>query len=105
VAKNYLAPDELNQLNLLVTQYLEFAELQAVTRKVMYMDDWIKKLHGFLTLNERQILTDAGQVSAQLAKEHVHQEYDKYQKMIEVSLPDEFDKAIKKLGNNPKSKN
>lgn len=97
VAKNYLNPEELNQLNLLVTQYLEFAELQAISRKVMYMDDWINKLHGFLTLNERQILTDAGRVSAQLAKEHVHREYEKFQKTIEASQPDEFDKAIKKL--------
>jgi len=97
VAKNYLNAEELKLLNLLVNQYLEFAELQAVSRKVMYMDDWITKLHGFLTLNEKQILTDAGHISAQLAKEHVHREYDKYQKMIEVTQPDEFDKAIKKL--------
>ncbi|HBB93084.1 MAG: hydroxyacid dehydrogenase [Bacteroidetes bacterium GWF2_49_14] len=97
VAKNYLNPEELDQLNRLVNQYLEFAELQAMNRKVMYMDDWITKLHGFLTLNEKQILTDAGHVSAILAKEHVHREYDKYQKMIVETEPDEFDKAIRKL--------
>jgi hypothetical protein len=97
IAKNYLNHEELNQLNRLVTQYLEFAELQAINRKVMYMNDWITKLHGFLTLNEKQILTDAGRVSTQLAKDHVHREFEKYQMMIEETQPDEWDKAIKRL--------
>jgi hypothetical protein len=99
VAKNYLNASELDQLNRLVNQYLEFAELQAINRKVMHMDDWIEKLHGFLTLNEKQILKDAGRISAQLAKEHVHREYEKYQKLIEETQPDELDKALKRLGN------
>lgn len=97
VAKNYLNPEELDQLNRLVNQYLEFAELQAMNRKVMYMDDWITKLNGFLTLNEKLILTDAGHVSALIAKEHVNREYDKYRGMIDEVQADEFDKAIKKL--------
>ena len=97
VAKNYLNAPELDQLNRLVNQYLEFAELQAINRKVMHMNDWITKLHGFLTLNEKQILKDAGRISAQLAREHVHQEYEKYQKLIEETHPDELDKALKRL--------
>lgn len=97
VAKNYLNPEELEWLNRIVNQYLEFAEMQALDRKPMYMNDWIHKLHGFLTLNEKEILLDAGTVSAQLAKEHVHREYEKYSKMIEASEPDEWDKAVKRL--------
>ena len=99
VAKNYLNAPELDQLNRLVNQYLEFAELQAINRRVMHMDGWIEKLHGFLTLNEKQILKDAGRISAQLAKEHVHREYEKYQKMIEETQSDELDKALKRLEN------
>lgn len=97
VAKNYLNPEELDLLNRMVNQYLEFAELQAIARKPMYMNDWTNKLHGFLTLNEKEILLDAGTVSAQLAKEHSHREYEKFTKMIETSTPDEWDKSVKRL--------
>lgn len=97
VAKNYLNQHELDQLNRLVNQYLEFAELQAMNRKVMYMDSWIEKLHGFLTLNEKQILMDAGKVSAQLAKEHVDREFMRYKKVQDDQTPDEFDKVVKGL--------
>jgi len=97
VAKNYLNPEELELLNRIVTQYLEFAEMQALDRKPMYMNDWINKLHGFLNLNEKEILMGAGTVSAQLAKEHVYQEYEKFTKMIDASEPDEWDKAVKRL--------
>ena len=97
VAKNYLNPQELELLNRIVNQYLEFAEMQALDRKPMYMNNWISKLHGFLTLNEKEILLDAGTVSAQLAKEYVHREYEKFTKMIEASEPDEWDKAVKRL--------
>ena len=59
MAKNYLTADELTMLNLIVDQYLSFAELQARQRKPMYMGDWERKLNGFLTLNEREILSHA----------------------------------------------
>ncbi|MEI7421627.1 MAG: virulence RhuM family protein [Prolixibacteraceae bacterium] len=97
VAKNYLNTDELEILNRIVNQYLEFAEMQALDRKPMYMKDWISKLHAFLTLNEKEILLDAGTISAEMAKEHVHKEYEKFTKMIEASEPDEWDKAMKRL--------
>ncbi|MEK7720506.1 MAG: virulence RhuM family protein [Bacteroidota bacterium] len=97
VAKNYLNPEELEMLNRIVNQYLEFAEMQALDRKPMYMNDWISKLHAFLTLNEKEILPDAGAISAEMAKEHVHKEYAKFTKMIEASEPDEWDKAVKRL--------
>lgn len=60
VAKNYLGVDEIEVLNRIVTAYLEFAELQAIDRKPMYMADWIAKLDDFLKLSDREILTTPG---------------------------------------------
>ncbi|VAW51810.1 Uncharacterized protein clustered with Type I restriction-modification system [hydrothermal vent metagenome] len=77
-AKNYLKQGELLALNNLVEQYLIFAEGQAMRRVAMSMADWIKKLDGFLTLNDRNILDHAGKVSHQLAKRLAEQEYDKF---------------------------
>lgn len=97
VAKNYLNQEELEVLNRIINQYLEFAELQALNHKPMYMNDWVIKLHAFLTLNEKEILLDAGRISAEMAKEHVSREYDKFTKMIDAATPDEWDKALKRL--------
>lgn len=77
-AKNYLSADELQALNNLVEQYLVFAEGQAMRRIPMNMNDWITKLDGFLTLNDRNILDHAGKVSHQMAKQLAEQEYDKF---------------------------
>jgi hypothetical protein len=94
IAKNYLNEDELKDLNLIVDQYLSFAELQARNRKPMYMSDWLKKLHDFMTLNDREILEHAGKISAKLAKEQAEVEYEKYRlKMIVI----EDAKEIKEL--------
>lgn len=78
VAKNYLEEDEIKALNRIVTAYLEFAELQAENRKPMYMKDWIAKLDQFLSLSDREILTNAGRISAKLAKKKADAEYDKW---------------------------
>jgi hypothetical protein len=78
VAKNYLTEEELDVLNRIVTAYLEFAELQAINRKPMYMCDWIAKLEDFLKLSGRDILTHAGKISHEKALEKAHQEYEKY---------------------------
>lgn len=78
VAKNYLAEEEVKALNRIVTAYLEFAELQAENRKPMYMKDWIAKLDQFLSLSDREILTNAGRISAKLAKKKAEAEYDKW---------------------------
>jgi hypothetical protein len=94
VAKNYLTEDELQALNNLVEQYLVFAEGQAMRRIPMHMKDWIDKLHGFLTLNGREILLDAGKVSHEVAMQKAQQEYDNYhQKQIEQKNSD-FDNFI-----------
>jgi hypothetical protein len=78
IAKNYLKEGEISQLNLLVEQFLAFAENQSRQKKVMYMTDWIKKLNDILTINENQILEHAGKISHQLAVEIAESEYEKY---------------------------
>jgi len=102
VAKNYLSQDELAELNLIVDQYLSFAELQARNRKPMYMKDWEKKLHDFLTLNEKQILLDAGRISHQLALDLAEKEFEKFNKK-QIALSDNkeiqvLESNLKKLG-------
>ncbi|HTM53730.1 MAG TPA: virulence RhuM family protein [Pirellulales bacterium] len=87
-AKNYYEPDELHALNLIVDQYLSFAESQAHRRIPMHMVEWVKKLHGFLELNDRQILKDAGRISADAAKQIADKEFDRFdakRKVIEAS--------------------
>ena len=78
IAKNYLSEDELKQLNLLVEQYLAFAQAQAQAKKPMYMKDWIKKLNDILTINDREILEHAGKVRKKIANEIAAEEYEKY---------------------------
>ena len=97
IAKNYLHEDELRALNNLAEQYLIFAESQAERRIPMTMKDWIKKLEGFLTLNDREILQDAGKVSAQMAKEHAEREYDTFRVIADHQLESDFDRMVKQL--------
>jgi hypothetical protein len=100
IAKNYLKENELTSLNNLVEQYLIFAQGQAMRRIPMYMNDWIEKLNGFLSLNDREILSNAGTISHELAKENAEREYKKFKdtqrKMITES---DFEKVIKKIEN------
>lgn len=100
VAKNYLTADELAALNNLVEQYLIFAEGQAMRRVPMYMADWIKKLDGFLSINDRDILTHAGKISHEMAKQLAVGEYDKFNKN-RISHSDnavhDFDRVVKQI--------
>lgn len=91
IAKNYLNVQELLVLNNLVEQYLIFAEGQAMQRVPMYMKDWIEKLHSFLTINNKNILEDAGKISHELAKELAEKEYNKYYKKS-LKTPSKADK-------------
>ncbi len=107
IAKNYLNEPELAALNNLVEQYLVFAEGQAMRRAPMHMRDWITKVHGFLTLNDRNILTHAGKISHQMAKELAESGYEKfnYQRIRQADTAcGEFEKAIKQLPPKPKTK-
>jgi len=78
IAKNYLKSDELEMLNRIVTAYLELAELQALNRKPMYMNDWIERLDGFLTMTGNDILNHRGTVSHKQAIEKASKEYEIY---------------------------
>lgn len=104
IAKNYLNEEELRALNNLAEQYLIFAEGQAMRRIAMTMQDWIGKLEGFLTLNDREILQGAGKVSAQLAKAHAEQEFDKFRVRDDQRFESDFDRMVKQLpGKKPPS--
>jgi hypothetical protein len=103
IAKNYLTPEELDTLNRIVNAYLEFAELQALNRKPMYMGDWIAKLDDFLILSGRELLTHAGAISHEQALARAQIEYEKH-RVLQINQPSpvekHFDQAVKKL---PKS--
>ena len=96
IAKNYLAENELRQLNLIVSMYLDFAELQASSGRLMKMLDWITKLDEFLKISERGLLKDAGKVSTEQATAKAQQEFDKYRKEQDKNYFSDFDKAVKK---------
>ena len=107
VAKNYLTQAELDTLNRIVTIYLEFAELQALSRKPMYMADWIAKLDDFLKISDRDILSHAGKVSHREALANAHAEYEKYrQRRLNAPSPVEqhFQDAVDKTKRIEKSK-
>jgi hypothetical protein len=91
IAKNYLQADEIEALNRIVTAYLEFAELQALNRNPMTMTDWIAKLDDFLKLSDRDILSHAGKISHEQAKEKAEAEYGLYQQQ-QAALPQPVDK-------------
>jgi hypothetical protein len=97
IAKNYLNEEELRALNNLAEQYLIFAEGQAMRRIAMSMQDWISKLEGFLTLNDREILQGAGKVSAELAKSHAEQEFDKFRVLDNPNFASDFDRMVQQL--------
>jgi len=101
IAKNYLNKEEISILELLVNQYLDFAELQARQHKIMYMANWKTKLDAFLELNDRDILSNAGRISSEIARELVHVEYDVFSNkrhMIEANKADEeLRKTVEKL--------
>jgi hypothetical protein len=107
IAKNYLSEPELAALNNLVEKYLVFAEGQAMRRVPMHMRDWIAKLHAFLTINDRNILTHAGKISHRMARELAEVEYDQFnrQRIHQADAAGgEFEKAIKQLPPPPKPK-
>jgi hypothetical protein len=94
IAKNYLDEKELSKLNLIVTMYLDYAELQAKNRQVMYMKDWVTKLYAFLQFNEQEILLDNGRVTHEIAKAFAEQEFDKYRAEQDRVLVSDFDEFL-----------
>ena len=100
IAKNYLTEPELAALNNLVEQYLVFAEGQALRRVPMHMADWVTKLNGFLTLNERDILTHAGRISHETAQAKAELEYEKFRALNDTGprpVDADFERATQTL--------
>lgn len=91
IAKNYLTEDELDSLNRIVTMYLDYAELQAKNKKVMYMADWAKKLDAFLQFNERDILQNNGKITHEIAKAFAEKEWEQYRQIQDQLYRSDFD--------------
>ena len=105
IAKNYLDEEELQTLNRIVNAYLEFAELQALSRKPMTMADWILKLDEFLKLTGRELLHHAGKISADDAREKAEAEYERYRRLLDSQprrIDDDLDQAAKEIKKLPK---
>ena len=98
IAKNYLSEFELGQMQRIVSAYLDMAEMHAMRKIPMTMADWEERLSGFLKLWDREILQDAGKVTAELAKAHAESEFEKYRIIQDRLFESDFDKMIKLLG-------
>ena len=94
IAKNYLAKNELEDLNRFVTMYLDYAERQARRHIPMTMEDWAAKLDVFLQFNEEEILHDKGRVSAEIAKSFAESEFEKYRVIQDKLFESDFDKLV-----------
>ena len=100
IAKNYLSKEELHALELIVSGYLDFAEMQANRNIPMTMEDWAKHLDRILTATEHEILTNAGKISMEVAKEHAETEWEKYRIIQDRIYQSDFDlflEDVKKL--------
>jgi len=97
IAKNYLTEFELEQMQRIVSAYLDMAELHAMRRIPMTMADWEERLGGFLKLWDREILQDAGKVSAEIAKAHADSEFEKYRIVQDRLFESDFDKVVKRI--------
>ena len=97
IAKNYLKEDELNILNLLVSRFLDYAELQAISEKVMTMNDWKERLDMELKSVGREILPDNGKISHEEAIKKADTEYDKYRQREFENYESDFDRAVEEL--------
>lgn len=102
VAKNYLTEKELSFLERIVSLYLDYAELQAERHIPMSMEDWAKRLDGFLEFNGTEILTGAGKISAEQAKLHAETEFEKYRIIQDKLFVSDFDKYLLELEENAK---
>ena len=94
IAKNYLNEEELKKLNRIVTMYLDYAEMQAENHNAMTMKDWVEKLNAFLQFNGKEILHNAGKISASVARELAYKEYDKFKIKQDKLYKSDFDKFL-----------
>lgn len=94
IAKNYLSQEEMQNLNEIVTMYLDYAERQAKRGQVMYMNDWVEKLNAFLQFNEEDILCDNGKVTHKIAKAFAEEEFEKFRVIRDATYKSDFDKLM-----------
>ena len=94
IAKNYLSKKEMNYLERIVSLYLDYAELQAERKIPMSMEDWAKRLDGFLEFNGNELLTGPGKISAEQAKLHAETEYEKYRIIQDRLYESDFDRFL-----------
>lgn len=97
VAKNYLSEHEMQQLQRLVSAYLDIAEDMAIRQIPMTMQDWESRLNKFIEATDRNILKNAGQVTAEIAKAHAESEFEKYRIIQDNLFESDFDREIKRL--------
>ncbi len=97
IAKNYLATEELESLGRIVNAYLELAEDRAKRFIPMTMEDWAKRLDKFLEFDEREVLHNAGLISAKIAKEHAESEFEKYRIIQDRLFESDFDKEARSI--------
>ena len=104
VAKNYLKQEDLESLGRIVNAYLDLAEDRAKRKIPMTMEGWAKRLDKFLEFNEREILENAGKISAEIAKDHAESEFEKYRIVQDRLFESDFDEVIKELAPQPSGK-
>lgn len=104
IAKNYLSDKEMSYMERIVSLYLDYAELQAERHIPMSMEDWAKRLDGFLEFNGNEILTGAGKISAEQAKLHAETEFDKYRIVQDRLFMSDYDKFLMELEEKRKTK-
>ncbi|MEG6506653.1 virulence RhuM family protein [Nitratidesulfovibrio sp. 1201_IL3209] len=104
IAKNYLAKEELESLGRIVNAWLDLAEERARRQVPMTMEDWAKRLDGFLNFTELEILRDSGKISMEMAKQHAESEFEKYRIVQDRLFESDFDKSVKALMEEKKGK-
>ncbi|WP_298626233.1 virulence RhuM family protein [uncultured Legionella sp.] len=105
VAKNYLNAEELDSLGRIVNAYLELAEDRARRKIPMTMEDWATRLDKFLEFDERDVLQNAGKISAKIAKDHAESEFEKYRIIQDRHFESDFDKEMKAIEEQVQSQN
>ncbi len=98
IAKNYLNKEELESLGRIVNAYLDLAEERAKRKIPMTMEDWAKRLDTFLAFDDREILKNAGTITAEIAKQHAESEFEKYRIVQDQLFQSDFDKLMNELG-------
>jgi len=97
VAKNYLTEHEMAQLSRLVNAYLDVAEDMAQRKIPMTMQDWESRLNRFIEATDREVLQDAGKVTAEIAKAHAESEFEKYRIVQDRLFESDFDRVLKQI--------